>query len=106
MKEDGEYARDQGNWWHRVASLVVVLCWVAAAWCWGGWTFAMRAGISLMVPGAMVWFPEVLGSLDNDVVAQARARYIGPCHPKVIRWVGWFFLLAGPGVFTLFVRRI
>lgn len=102
MKDDGEYARDKGDWVHRLAALAVVLCWVAAAWWWGGWTLAVRAGISLMLLGVMVWFPEVLCSLDVD--KSGTKGYNGPCHPRVIRWVGWFFLLAGPVLFALFGR--
>jgi len=104
MKDDGEYAREKSEWGHRLASLVVFGCWVVAAAMWRDWNFGIRAGIFLMVPMGCIWFPQVLSSLDMNRTGDK--GYIGPCHPTVLRWVGWLFLVAAPGVFTLFVRKV
>jgi len=95
MKEDGEFAEDEGLRSHRLASLVVFGCWVVAAGALRGFSHGITMALYLMMPVAWIWCP-----LSFRVVrwkeSRAEGRHAFPEYPQLVRGLAWIVLMVIP----------
>jgi|GEM_PF-3850901 len=95
MEEGPEYAVDEKQRIHRIASGIVFACWVLLALHAHGLAQAFRTAVYYMLPLSCIWFPDAMASYSGVVLG--RGRYIDtPSHPVFLRWAGWFLLLIVP----------
>lgn len=85
---------DRLIWINRLASLAVAIGYVIAAGVSEGWqadTFPFV--IPLLVPLALIWFPEELGSYCGPL---GRGHITCETPPGLMVFAGWFFLVGLP----------
>jgi len=95
MKDDGEFAEDEGVRVHRVASLVVFVGWVVAAAVMQNDTRWIKMAMYLMMPVAWIWWPVSFRVVDG----KGSGRGIGhllPEYPRVVRGLAWLLLMVIP----------
>jgi hypothetical protein len=82
----------------KIAGLVVAIGWDIAALTLGrSWTFALTVVLGTLLPLALIWFPEFLGSLTGW---GTRVPVDRPSPPWLVEALGWLLLLGLP-VFAL-----
>ena len=59
------------------------------------WAFALTVAIGAILPLALIWFPEFLGSLTGW---GTRAPVDQPSPPRLVAAAGWLFLLGLPAL--------
>jgi hypothetical protein len=57
------------------------------------WAFALTVAVGVLLPLALIWFPEFLGNLTGW---GTRAPVDQPSPPKLVAGMGWLFLLGVP----------
>ena len=62
------------------------------------WAFALTVAGGVLLPLALIWFPEFIGSLTGW---GTRARVDQPSPPRLVAAAGWVFLLGLPAVALL-----
>ncbi len=85
----------------RVLSLLVAAAYVFAVCHWGT-PGAWRPMIGLIIPLALIWFPDEIG----DLTGYYKTGYVNTQTPGVIvSVIGWFILVGLPVVLWLVMRR-
>jgi membrane protease YdiL (CAAX protease family) len=80
----------------KLASLVVAAIYVFAALVALGPGAALGCGVALLLPLALIWFPDELG---NYTGGGGRGHDIDMESPEwAVAGLGWIFLLGGPAV--------
>jgi hypothetical protein len=59
------------------------------------WAFAFTVAVGAILPLALIWFPEFLGSLTGW---GTRAPVDQPSPPRLVAAAGWLFLLGLPAL--------
>jgi hypothetical protein len=88
----------------KIASILIAICYVVAAIvCEHGITRnVLGVIVPLMLPLALIWFPEQLGSFRGYV---GRGGYIDNDTPSfLVSILGWFFLVGLPVLFYFLWR--
>jgi len=65
------------------------------------WAFAFTVAIGTILPLALIWFPEFLGSLTGW---GTRVPVDQPSPPRLVAVAGWLLLLGLPAL-VLFLRK-
>jgi hypothetical protein len=87
----------------KIAGLAVAIGWVIVALTLGRtWAFALTVAVGTLLPLALIWFPESLGSLTGW---GTRAPIDRPSPPWLVAALGWLLLLGLP-VLALVLGRI
>ena len=77
----------------KIAAFVVAIGWIIAAITLGkSWTFALTVTVGTLLPLALIWFPEFLGSLTG----WGTWRVNRPSPPWLVAALGWLLLLGVP----------
>jgi hypothetical protein len=95
MMDGGKYAPEITPSGEKIVASVIVAGWLVLAWHHDGFTLASDAFQTLFIPLAMIWIPEQLARFvtvrpDDDPTPPS------PRATKVVRFVGWFVILAVP----------
>lgn len=81
-------------WINRLASLAVAIGYVVAAGVTEGWNGENLAfAYVLIVPLALIWFPEQLGDYCGPL---GRGHITCETPPLLVALAGWFFLVGLP----------
>jgi hypothetical protein len=84
----------------RVLSLVIAICYAIVAVHWGGADY-WRWCLGLLLPLALIWFPEEIGELTGYY----KTGYVNVQTPGVIvGCLGWFLLVGVPAILYM-VRK-
>ena len=62
------------------------------------WAFAFTVAVGAILPLALIWFPEFLGSL---IGWGTRAPVDQPSPPRLVSVMGWLLLLGLPALMLL-----
>jgi hypothetical protein len=86
----------------KVASLAIAAVYVVAMFLGGGSESStiIEGCIALLLPLALIWFPEELGSMTGYVGRGGNIDTETP--PFMVSFAGWFFLVGLPLIFYLF----
>jgi hypothetical protein len=87
----------------RCASVLVALGYIVACIAYRGrlTSEALLVALVLLMPLALIWFPDVFG----DYIGPVRGGYVDtPTPPVLIVLAGWFFLIGLP-LILFFIRR-
>lgn len=77
----------------KILSLLIAAAYVLVAILAGGWG-GIRVCFALLLPLALIWFPDELGSMTGFV---GRGGYVDQESPPVlVSLMGWFFLVGFP----------
>ena len=83
----------------RVVSLAIAAAYVIAGFALEkSWTFALTVTAGMLLPLALIWFPESLGDLTGW---GTRAPIDRPSPPGLVAAAGWLFLLGLPVLLLL-----
>jgi hypothetical protein len=83
----------------RVVSLAIAAAYVIAGFALEkSWTFALTVTAGMLLPLALIWFPESLGDLTGW---GTRAPIDRPSPPRFVAAAGWLFLLGLPVLLLL-----
>jgi hypothetical protein len=85
----------------RVASLVIAIGYVVAALVASQTSVIFLIAGALLVPLALIWFPEVIGRATGNLGGRHINR---ETPPVVVSLAGWFFLVGLPGILFLIGR--
>jgi len=86
----------------KIAGLAVAIGLVIVAFTLGrSWTFALTVAVGMLLPLALIWFPEFLGSLTGW---GTRAPIDRPSPPWLVVALGWLLLLGLPVLALVFGR--
>jgi hypothetical protein len=77
----------------KILSLVIAAGYVLAAIAYAGWG-AIQLGVALLLPLALIWFPEEIGSFTGYVGRGGMIDQETP--PILVSVMGWFFLIGLP----------
>jgi hypothetical protein len=84
----------------KILGLVIAILYVVFACLHQGVT-GLKYSVSLLLPLALIWFPEEIGS----VTGYFRTGYINVQTPGImVSFMGWFFLVGLPALFYLIVK--
>ena len=80
----------------KIIGLAVAIGWIIVAFTLeGSWTFALTVAVGTLLPLALIWVPEFLGSLTGW---GTRAPIDQPSPPYLVMALGWLLLLGLPGL--------
>ena len=83
----------------RLVSLAIAAAYVIAGFALEkSWTFALTVTAGMLLPLALIWFPESLGDLTGW---GTRAPIDRPSPPRFVAAAGWLFLLGLPVLLLL-----
>jgi len=78
----------------KLTALVLAIAWVLAAAILGrSWTLALTVAVGTLLPLALIWFPDVIGSLRTW---STKAPIDKPSPPWLVTTFGWLLLLGLP----------
>ena len=87
----------------KLAALAIAVVEVIAAFALEkSWPFALTVAVGVLLPLALIWFPEFLGGLTGWGVSAPIDR---PSPPGLVAMLGWLLLIGLP-MLTLLLRRI
>ncbi len=78
----------------RVLGLLIAITYVVIAIVCAGLTTGMRLCLMLLLPMALIWFPDELGNFTGYVGRGGNIDQESP--PIAISMMGWFFLVGLP----------
>jgi hypothetical protein len=82
----------------KLIALAIAVAYVVAAWVLEKhWNYALLVATGTVLPLALIWFPELLGSLPW----WGQWQNLKPSPPLLVAGMGWLFLLGVPVLILL-----
>ena len=78
----------------RILGLLIAIAYVLLAVASYGLTTGLKVCVILLLPLALIWFPDELGSLTGIYIQHSLVNRESP--PVLICLMGWFFLVGLP----------